>query len=175
MDGMLIGLVRDALIPQYGAEIWDALAGRTPAGESGPSDSLACWLGRRSVTALRDTYPTLFSRHEDLASFVRGLGDDLPVSGARRRPSSVPVRFRSVESPDGEILLRIEAGCSMCALIQGVIAGAAVHYDEPVSIHQIKSRKQGDNVCLLRIAVGEPEPATSTETSLLELVAVGNA
>lgn len=173
MDGMLIGLVRDALIRQYGEEIWDALAGRIPADDGVPSDSLACWLGRRTIPALRDSYPTLFSRHDDLASFVRGLGDDLPVAGIRRRPSSVPVSFRSVESPDGEILLRIEADCSMCALVQGVIAGAAVHYDEPVSIRQIKSRKRGDNVCLLRIAVGEP--ATSAEPDLLELAAAGNA
>jgi hypothetical protein len=172
MDGMLIGLVRDALIRQYGEEIWDALAGRTPTADGAPSDSLACWLGQRTVPALRDTYPTLFSRHDDLASFVLGLGDELPVAG-RRRPSSVPMSFRSVESPDGEILLRIEADCSMCALIQGVIAGAAVHYGEPVSIHQIKSRRRGDNVCLLRVAVGETE--TSVESDLLELAVVGNA
>ena len=173
MDGMLIGLVRDALIRQYGEEIWDALAGRASTADFAPSDSLACWLGRRSVPVLRDSYPTLFSRHGDLASFVRGLGDDLPVAGVRRRPSSVPVRFRSVESPDGEILLRIEADCSMCALIQGVIAGAAVHYDEPVSIDQIKSRKRGDNVCLLRIVVGQS--ATWAPSDLLEFAVAGNA
>jgi len=172
MNGMLIGLVRDALVRQYGEELWDALAGRGSAAESAPSDSLACWLGRRTVPALRDTYPTLFSRHGDLASFVLGLGDDLPAAGARR-PSAVPVSFRAVRSPDGEVLLRIEADCSMCALIQGVIAGAAVHYDEPVSIHQIKSRKRGDNVCLLRIAVDEP--STSAEPDLFELALAGNA
>lgn len=172
MDGMLIGLVRDALIRQYGEELWDALAGRGAANEGAPSDSLACWLGQHTVPTLRETYPTLFSRHPDLQSFIRGLGDDIPVSG-HRRPSAVPMSFHTVDAPDGQILLRVEADCSMCALIQGVIAGAAVHYDERVTIHQIKSRRRGDNVCLFQIEVGEP--VSTPETAAFDLLAVGHA
>jgi len=155
MDGKLIGLVRDTLVREYGQGLWDALAHSNQDPGGSPSDSLACWLGRHSVPALRDTYPSLFSRHDDLAQFVGGLGDVLPVAGDRDRTSRVPLAFRSTTSPDGHIILRIEADCSICALIHGVIAGAAVHYDESVAIHQLKSRKAGDNVCLLQIEIGE--------------------
>jgi len=172
MDGMLIGLVRDALVRQYGEELWDALEGRGQSAEGAPSDSLACWLGRHAVPTLRETYPTLFSRHDSLRSFIRGLGDDLPVSRDRVAPS-VPMRFQAVDTPDGQILLRVEADCALCALIQGVIAGAAIHYDERVTIHQIKSRKRGDNVCLFEIEVGEP--ASSPETDAFDLLAVVHA
>ncbi len=156
MDGKLIGLVRDTLVRHYGPDLWDALADPPQKREEArPSDALACWLGRQAVPALRDRYPTLFSRHADLASFILGLGDELPVTGPRDADPSITVEFRSCRTPDGQILLRISADCSLCALIQGVIAGAAVHYGQTVTIEEIKSRRRGDNVCVLQLELGE--------------------
>ena len=172
MDGKLIGLVRDTLIRQYGEGLWVALADRTAAPSEAPSDSLACWLGQHAVPALADTYPSLFSRHDDLTAFIRGLGDDIPVAGSREVDSAVRLAFRTTIGPDGQIFLRVEADCSICAVIQGVIAGAAVHYGETVAIHQIKSRRQGDNVCLLQIEVGD---AAAAHLDSLDFLAVGNA
>ena len=171
MDGKLIGLVRDTLVRQYGEDMWTALAARTPESEEAPSDSLACWLGQHTVPSLVDTYPSLFSRHDDLASFIRGLGDDLPMAGDRHADEGPPLSFRTTTSPDDQILLRIEGHCAICALIQGVIVGAAVHYEERVALRQLKSRRRGDNVCLLEIEIGEP----SDMTDLFDFVAVGNA
>lgn len=173
MQGKLIGLVRDTLIRQYGEGMWGALADRDPAAPESPSDSLACWLGQRTVPALADTYPSLFSRHGDLSSFVRGLGDDLPVAGEREAQDPVPLGFKTTTGPDGQIFMRIEALCSICAIVQGVIAGAAVHYGEMVSIKQIKSRRKGDNVCLLQIEVGDSADVPSLDT--LDFLAVGSA
>ncbi len=172
MDGKLIGLVRDTLIREYGEGLWGALAAGDAVSAEAPSDALACWLGRHTVPALADTYPSLFARHDDLTSFVCGLGDDLPVAG-ERSDSPVPVAFRTSKGPDGQIFLRVEGACSVCAVIQGVIAGAAVHYGELVTIHQIKSRRHGDNVCLLQIEVGDS--ASVPEIDSLDFLAVGNA
>ncbi|MDX1395750.1 MAG: hypothetical protein R3195_15310 [Gemmatimonadota bacterium] len=174
MDGKLIGLVRDTLVRQYGEGLWGALANRDAASAEAPSDSLACWLGQHAVPALADTYPSLFSRHDDLASFIGGLGDDLPVAGARVEDDEVPLAFQTTTGPDGQIFLRIEAHCSICAVVQGVIAGAAVHYGELVAIHQIKSRRRGDNVCLLQIEVGDSADVPEVD-SLDGFLAVGNA
>lgn len=170
MDGKLIGLVRDTLVRQYGEGMWEALT--EPATEEGaPSAALACWLGQHTVPALRDTYPSLFARHDDLTAFISSLGDDIPMTGDRD-DSKVQLGFRTTTSPDGQILLRIEACCSICALIQGVIAGAAVYYDEQVTIHQLKSRTRGDNCCLLQIEVGETATA---DLDIFDFVAVGHA
>lgn len=152
MDGKLIGLVRDTVVKRYGAELWQSLAasgGGDP--EADPSDALACWVGKEAVSTLHDTYPSLFDRHADLTAFIRGLGDDLPsVRGATpAEPVSLSLRYGA--APDGSLLVRIQAACSLCALIQGLIAGAAVHYGEPVLIHELKSRRRGDNVCVLQI------------------------
>jgi len=173
MDEKLIGLVRDTLVREYGQGLWEALAHSEGDADGSPSDSLACWLGRHSVPALQATYPSLFARHDDLADFIRGLGAVLPVGGNRDQTSRVPLEFRSTTSPDGHIILRIEAQCSICALIHGVIAGAAIHYHESVAIHQLKSRRAGDNVCLLQIQVGEEVDVHEDDVD--EFLAVGNA
>lgn len=154
MDGKLIGLVRDTVIDRYGESLWTSLAGCADDAEAAPSDALACWIGRESVPALRETYPSLFDRHSNLASFIGGLGDELPAASTDR---SDPVSFslRHASTPDGSILLRIEADCSLCALLQGVIAGAAVHYGEAATISELKSPRRGDNACVLQIEVGD--------------------
>jgi hypothetical protein len=172
MDGKLIGLVRDTLIREYGDGMWGALAERDQSAPEAPSDSLACWLGQHAVSSLADTYPSLFARHASLTAFVCGLGDELPMAGVRET-APVPIGFKTTLSPDGQIFLRVEANCSICAVIQGVIAGAAVHYGEVVTIHQVKSRRSGDNVCLFQIDIGESAEEPDIDT--LDFMAVGNA
>ncbi|MDX1578850.1 MAG: hypothetical protein R3266_10205, partial [Gemmatimonadota bacterium] len=157
MDGKLMGLVRDTVVGRFGEELWTSLSGPCAGLENAePSDALACWIGRESVPALRDAYPSLFDRHADLTSFVAGLGDDLPAVRTADAGGPHPT-FRHGFAPDGSILLRIEAPCSMCALIEGVIAGAAVHYGEPVLIGQLKSPRLGDNACVLQIELAAEE------------------
>ena len=174
MHRSLIGLVRDTLVREYGSELWDALANApTAKPEVVPSDALACWLGQMAVPALSDTYPTLFARHRDLGSFINGLGDEIPAADSPGALETVPLSFRSVTDPDGQILLRIQADCSICALVQGVIAGAAVHYGEAVTIREIKSRKRGDNACVLQIEV--TGDARTPESGAGEYLAVGTA
>jgi len=168
MPGMLLGLVRETLVKEYGQPMWDALiaagstrgpesvgAGKTGDGADLPSDALACWLARHSVPTLRDTYPSLFARHPDLESFVRAFGDELPAVVDRTGDPSSAGTFRYQDTPDGDLLVKIEAESPICALIEGLIAGAAVHYDEAVLIEELKCRKRGDNACLIRIAFGE--------------------
>lgn len=155
MDGKLIGLVRDAVVDRYGEQLWDSLSRPCgPESEEVPSDALACWIGQDAVPTLRDTYPSLFERHQDLTSFIRGLGDDLPAITVDDA-APIAVGFTHGETPDGSILLRIRAACSLCALLQGVIAGAAIHYDEQILISELKSPRRGDNACVLQIEMGQ--------------------
>ena len=172
MPGMLLGLVRETLVKEYGQPMWDALiaagssrgrgAARVENGSTAdlPSDALACWLARHSVPTLRDTYPSLFARHPDLESFVRAFGDELPAVVDRPGERSSDARFTYQETPDGDLLVKIEAESPICALIEGLIAGAAVYYDEAAFIEELKCRKRGDNACLIRIAFGE-EPVAA--------------
>lgn len=183
---MLLGLVRETLVKQYGQPLWDALVtaeetrlrDRIEGADVGPvadlpSDALVCWLARQSVSALRDTYPSLFGRHDDLADFVRSFGDELPVAADRGMTESRPARFTYHDTPDGDLLVRIEAESPICALIEGVIAGAALHYDERVTIEELKCRKRGDNACLIRIAFADDPLAADLGPAGTDLQAAG--
>jgi len=172
MNGKLIGLVRNTVIDHYGEQLWQSLSRPCGADAEGiPSDALAAWVGRETVPALRETYPSLFDRHPDLASFIRGLGDELPAVQDTERRTAVSVALRHGASPDGSILLRIEAECSLCALIQGLIAGAAVQYGEPALIGELKSPHRGDNVCVLHIEIGD-ESRLDSGTSDMQLAVI---
>lgn len=186
MQGMLLGLVRETLVKQYGQPLWDALIAaeemhvrdRTQNAEHGlvadlPSDALVCWLARQSVSTLRDTYPSLFGRHTDLASFVRALGDELPVAADRAEDGARVARFTYQGTPDGDLLVRIEAESPICALIEGVIAGAALYYDERVAIEELKCRKRGDNACVIRIAFADDPLAADIGPVSADLRAAG--
>lgn len=152
MNGKLIGLVKETLVRRYGDRIWDAVTREGPPGRDLASDALICWLGREAVPGLSRSYPSLFDRYGDLESFVRGLADDLPTVRARGgRSPMAAFGFRS--APDGSLLVRIESEAPICALVQGVIAGAAVRYDEGPVIQELKCRKRGDNACVLRVGV----------------------
>lgn len=175
MNGRLIGLVKETLTRRYGDGIWSAVAGRELAsGGDAASDALVCWLGRQAVPGLSRRYPSLFERHGDLEGFVRGLGDELPsVRVGAEEGSSVTFGFGS--APDGSLLVRIGGEAPICALVQGVIAGAAVHYGQTAALQELKCRKRGDNACVLRVRVtageGEGEGGPGRE----RLRAVGSA
>lgn len=188
MQGMLLGLVRETLVKQYGRSMWDSLVAAEEMGirdrmESAndgpaadvPSDALVCWLARQSVSTLRDTYPSLFGRHADLAGFVRSMGDELPASADRAVDRSREAKFSYQSTPDGDLLVRIEAESPICALIEGVIAGAASHYGEQVVIEELKCRKHGDNACLIRIAFTEDPLAADVGPAGGDLRAAGGA
>jgi hypothetical protein len=188
MQGMLLGLVRETLVKQYGRPMWDSLVaaegthvhdGLDAADDRVvadlPSDALVCWLARQSVSTLRDTYPSLFGRHSDLASFVRALGDELPVAADRGARRSQNARFSYRDAPDGDLLVRIEAESPICALIEGVIAGAARHFDERVSVEELKCRKRGDNACVIRVAFLDAPLAADVGPAGADLRAAGGA
>ena len=156
MDQRLIGLVREAVVERFGESLWRSLARGRGGGAPGgaPSDALACWIGQKAVSALRDSRPNLFDRHSGILSFVRGVGDRLPAD-AYRETGSATVAFAHCETPDGAILLRIVASELLCALFQGVIDAAAACYDERVRISQLKNPRFGDNACVLEIVCRE--------------------
>ncbi|MGH7540370.1 MAG: hypothetical protein ACRELC_05175 [Gemmatimonadota bacterium] len=176
MNGKLLGLVRETLVRCYGDRIWGTVADGSSHGEpetDAPSDALICWLAREAVPGLSRTYPSLFARHPDLESFVRGLGDELPAVRVYAAEGDVP-SFGFHAAPDGSLLVRIEGRALICALVQGVIAGAAVRYDEGVTMQELKCRKRGDNACVLCLRFHGAGAGSDMEPGREGLRAAGN-
>jgi predicted hydrocarbon binding protein len=172
MQGTLFGLVKETLEGEYGEGMWESLVAacerngawqiggddghrRTgePLPDDLPSDALICWLGRRAVPRLASAYPTLFRRHENLRSFIRAFGRGLPSAGVRVQVTSPA--FSCFDAMDGELIVAMNGPTRVCALAEGVIAGAADFYDEAVTVEELKCVHRGDNRCVLRVRFGQ--------------------
>ncbi len=174
MTGVLFGLVRETIARQYGEEFWCSLLeagarngrcghaaeaedpGGTPISDL-PSDSLICWVGRQSVSSLARSYPSLFRRHESARSFVRSLNDGIPIGRilADGGPSPSP-SLSFCDSMDGDLLVTVDDPADVCALVKGVIAGAADQFSEELAVEELKCVRTGDNRCVLRVRFGVP-------------------
>ena len=193
MRGTLFGLVREVLERQYGAGLWESLLEACELNGNGvntsdwnagnddraipidiPSDALICWLGRSVVPQLAQTYPSLFRRHGNLRSFVRSFGEGLPSAAPLVEVDQVPA-LEFFESFDGNMLVTIQGAEPICALAEGVIAGAADYYGEPVVIDELKCVKRGDNRCVLQMTFAPQVVNADWERRDSSFVAIGSA
>ena len=172
MTGVLFGLVRETIARQYGEEFWCSLLeagarngrcghageaedpGGTPIADL-PSDSLICWVGRQSVSALARSYPSLFHRHGSARSFVRSLNDGIPIGQILADGGPSP-SLSFCDSMDGDLLVTVDGPAGVCALVKGVIAGAGDQLSEEVAVEELKCVRTGDNRCVLRVRFGAP-------------------
>ncbi|MFQ5690593.1 MAG: heme NO-binding domain-containing protein [Gemmatimonadota bacterium] len=178
MSATVFGLVREILQRSYGEGVWEAIlrasevngratSGRPvpsgpdggeeparPAGESDldlPSDCLISWWGRQAIPAMSRRYPSLFSGHPNLRSFLLSLAEVIPTaSETRSGPGGLALSY--LTTFDGDLLLTVETGSGLCPLLKGVVVGAAEAYAEPVALEELKCMKRGDNRCVLRVA-----------------------
>lgn len=171
MSATMLDLVRNTVERRYGRLTWTALVG-APAAEGGlasgeegdarassngslgadaPSDALACWLGRQTVARLAQERPDLFRRHQGLRPFLLALHD--PTAGpALYNPERPSLSVDVHDAVDGQLLVSVDGDAACCALVEGLIAGAADRYGESACLALLKCRKRGDNRCVIRVS-----------------------
>jgi predicted hydrocarbon binding protein len=171
MAATMLDLVRKTVERRYGRTTWASLVGApavagAPAsgmdGEAGaprsgpteadvPSDALACWLGRQAVARLARQRPELFRRQRDLRTFLLAL--HRRTHGPALYEVALPSPAVDVyEAVDGQLLVSVVGEAACCALVEGLIAGAADRYGEAVRLELLKCRKRGDNRCVIRVS-----------------------
>lgn len=168
--GTMLDLVRTNVERRYGQATWAALLGRVRAvegvegnGASGlgarrgqgtdanaPSDALACWLGRQAVARAARDWPDVFERNPDLRALLLGLdGHTAGPASSGHDEASLAVRVHP--AVDRELFVTVDGDGACCALIEGLIAGAAEHYGERIRLELLKCCKWGDNRCVIRV------------------------
>lgn len=175
MAGTMLDLVRRKVERRYGRATWATLVGapKAPAADllgtgdqaagtvarsaaDTPSDALACWLGRQAVARVARDWPELLSRHGNLRAFLLGL-DGRTAGPALHGEEHLSLAVRVFESVDGALVVTVDGNGACCALVEGLIAGAADRYEQSARLQLLKCRKRGDNRCVIRVGFDASE------------------
>lgn len=168
MAGTMLDLLRKNVERRYGRTTWATLVGGPEAPAAGravgrepngaesrandaPSEALACWLGRQGVARVARDWPDLFDRHPDLRTFLTDLGGRTG-GPALHGDDELSLGVSVFEGVDSDLFVRVEGEGSCCALVEGLIAGAAERYGERARLELLKCRHRGDNRCVIRVA-----------------------
>jgi hypothetical protein len=112
--------------------------------------------GRRAIPVLANMHPQLFANSDSTRAFLLVLAGGVvidTVKGVIRWPAA-DADFRILPAPDGDFFLGYRSNRHPCALVEGLVEGAADYFREAVSIVQLKCTGRGDNRCLFWINFG---------------------
>ena len=180
MKGIVFNLLEQAVSREYGEDTWDDLLdsaglkgaytslGSYPDAELGrlvaaaahalrlPPQDVVRWFGRAALPALAASNPAFFASHTNVRSFLLTLNDIIHPEVRKLYPGADAPDFEYEHRPDGSLGMGYRSRRMLCSFAEGLILGAAAHFDEIVSIVQPECMLRGDERCLLELTfVGE--------------------
>ena len=112
-------------------------------------------LGQVAIQGLAERYPHYFSPHVATVPFLLTLDDVIHTDVRKLYAESTPPDFW-FDVPVGNVLVvHYRSLRRLCALAEGMMAGAAAHYGEQVSIAHESCMFNGADHCTLRVTVEE--------------------
>jgi len=173
MKGIVFNLLQKSVSEQYGEATWDALldaaaldgaytalgtyddsealklvGAASNALNVGPDDVLR-WFGRSALPLLAASYPAFFEGHDATRSFLLTLNEIIHPEVRKLYPGAdVPTFTFDTSDADG-LTIGYESKRRFCSFAEGLIEGAAEHYNQKVSIAQSTCMLRGDTMCLI--------------------------
>lgn len=174
MKGVVFNLFEDAVSAEFDPETWEALL--DGAGVSGAytsvgtypheelialvgvaskltgrsADDLVRWFGRAALPMLYERYPAFFDVHQDTRSFLLTLNDVIHPEVRKLFPGAYAPTFDVDVADPHAVSLAYDSHRGLCLFAEGLIEGAADHFNESVVVDQPTCVKRGDARCLLR-------------------------
>lgn len=173
MKGIIFTLVEDAVVAAHGEGAWDALLDRAEldgaftaignypdahldalvaAGarmfDVSPAE-LTRTLGHAALLGLADRHPHFFAPHGDARSFLLTLNDVIHPEARKLHADGDPPEFRFEETAPDRLRVHYLSGRRLCALAEGMIAGAGTHYGDTVTVEQSACVADGHDHCVL--------------------------
>lgn len=175
MKGIIFTLVEDAVVAEHGEGAWDALLDRagldgayTALGDYPDADldalvaagaqmldaspgDLTRTLGHASLLGLAGRYPHFFAPHRDARSFLLTLNDVIHPEVRKLHEDAEPPEFRFEETAPDRLRVHYVSVRRLCALAEGMIAGAGAHYGDTVTVEQAACVADGHDHCVLDV------------------------
>lgn len=160
MLGILFTLTSDAVVDEYGHDLWDKLlddAGSTGAYTAlgiypdeefdrivdaaasrigAPAAAIMHGLGRRLINHFGTAHPELLGERT-FVEVLDGLEDDVHRRATSRYPSAAPPMFTMVESGDDHVIVRYQSARRLCHLAEGMLLGLAERKGLRPTVEQI--------------------------------------
>lgn len=180
MKGIIFNLAQDAIVRHHGEDAWDDLVdaaevegaytalGNYPdedltklvgagaaALETSPQD-LTRGLGRDALLGLAERYPHFFTPHQDVRSFLLTLNDVIHVEVRKLHPGANPPEFWFGDPEAESLRIHYRSGRQLCALAEGMLAGAGEYYGQQVSVGHDGCMLDGRDHCTFVVDI---EPA----------------
>jgi hypothetical protein len=175
MKGVVFNLLERLVARDFGEDTWDALLdasgldgvytslGSYPDEHLGklvgaasealalPPDDIVQWFGRNALPLFAERYPQLFEPHDSTRSFVLTLNDIIHPEVRKLYPGADVPEFDFVQRGD-LLMMGYRSPRKLCSFAEGLLLGAADHFDELLAIEQPSCMKRGDDQCVLELA-----------------------
>ncbi len=175
MKGVVFNLLEEIVARDHGEDTWDALL--DTAGLEGaytslgsypdedllklvgaasdsldlPPDTVVRWFGANALPLLARTYPQFFAPHTNTRSFVLTLNEIIHPEVRKLYPGVDVPEFDFDTTSDEVLIMGYQSPRKLCSFAEGLLEGAAAHFNESVSISQSRCMKRGDEKCVLEI------------------------
>jgi hypothetical protein len=175
MKGIIFNLLEDVVISHHGEDTWDklltatALDGAYTSLGSYPDEQIQKlvgaasqtfgmtpfevlrWFGQRAIPLLFERYPGFFSTPSSTRPFLLSVNGIIHPEVRKIYPGADVPTFEFWDQPDGGLMMGYVSPRRLCALAQGFIEGAAIHYGETVILEHRECMHKGDKRCLCHI------------------------
>jgi hypothetical protein len=125
-----------------------------------PADGVVRWFGRKALPLLAEKYADFFQPHSSTLPFLLTLNDVIHAEVRKIYPGADVPEFDFHLLEDDVLLLGYESPRNLCALAEGFVEGAAIYYDEEVSVQHEHCRGRGDTKCSLRVSLKSKVPSS---------------
>lgn len=175
MKGIVFHLLEQVVTKHYGEKTWDTLL--LDAGLEGvytslgsyddaelfkivgaasqrlglPPGDIVSWFGRNAMPLLSHHYGKVFANHTSTRAFVLTLNSIIHPEVRKMYPGAdVPNFDFDTSSPD-VLVMHYRSKRQMCSFAEGLLLGAADHFQETAHIDHPLCMHRGDPHCELRI------------------------
>lgn len=176
MKGVIFNILEEMIEERYGMAVWNEILNRTMpgdgiyiAGESYPDEQLFSLveavseqldLPRAKVVSrfgeflfqqLAVRHPVFLEDPEDLKSFLMSIQSVIHVEVQKLYDSPNLPTFQYTEPDPDTLIMHYHSPRKLCLLAEGLIRGAAAHYETAIEIDHASCMHQGDQQCDLII------------------------
>jgi len=175
MKGIIFNLLEHVVTEQLGEPVWDRLL--DGAGVDGaftslgnypdedlfkivaaasraldqPPAAVVRWFGVHALPLLAGKYPVFFEAHHSTRSFLLTLNGIIHPEVRKLYPGADTPEFEFETSSPDVLVMEYHSARKLCALAEGLIEGAAAHFDEAVGIVHPLCQHRGDVSCRLEL------------------------